>query len=85
MQTVITVFHVIGAVAEFEKDITRERVIAGLANAKRNGKRLGRPPTPDIILDKAKAFQAKGLSNRQTGKKLGIDEGTIRKRMKEKV
>jgi len=34
---------VIGAVAEFEKDIIRERVKAGLENAKRKGKRLGRP------------------------------------------
>jgi DNA invertase Pin-like site-specific DNA recombinase len=36
------VFHVIGAVAEFEKDIIKERVKAGLENAKRKGKKLGR-------------------------------------------
>ena len=32
------VFHVIGAVAEFERDIIRERVVAGLANARRKGR-----------------------------------------------
>lgn len=31
------VFQVIGAVAEFERDIIKERVVAGLANAKRKG------------------------------------------------
>jgi DNA invertase Pin-like site-specific DNA recombinase len=37
------VFQIIGAVAEFEKDIIRERVRAGLENARQKGKRLGRP------------------------------------------
>jgi DNA invertase Pin-like site-specific DNA recombinase len=36
-------FHVIGAMAEFERSLTVERVLAGLAHAKAHGKRLGRP------------------------------------------
>ena len=78
------VFHVIGAVAEFEKDIIRERVKAGLENAKRKGKRLGRPPVPDGVLEKAKALRKEGLSFRKIGKRLGVDEGTVRKKMKRK-
>ena len=78
------VFHVIGAVAEFEKDIIRERVKAGLENAKRKGKRLGRPPVSEGILEKAKAFRKEGLSFRKIGKRLGVDEGTVRKRVKRK-
>ncbi len=78
------VFHVIGAVAEFEKDIIGERVKAGLENAKRKGKRLGRPPVPDDVFEKAKTLRKEGLSYRKIGKRLGVDEGTIRKRMKEK-
>lgn len=76
------VFHVIGAVAEFEKDIMRERVKAGLENAKRKGKRLGRPPISDGLLEKAKALRKEGLSFRKIGKRLGVDEGTVRKRIK---
>jgi DNA invertase Pin-like site-specific DNA recombinase len=36
-------FHVVGAVAEFERDLIRERVIAGMAQARRDGKHCGRP------------------------------------------
>ncbi|MBC8460476.1 MAG: recombinase family protein, partial [Deltaproteobacteria bacterium] len=42
------VFHVIRAVAEFEKDIIHERVRAGLSKARRKGKLLGRPPIAAI-------------------------------------
>mgnify|MGYP001954308720 CR=1 FL=1 len=35
-------FHIIGAFAEFEADIIKERVMAGLTNAKAKGKILGR-------------------------------------------
>ena len=37
------IFHVMGAVAEFERDLIRERTKAGMAAAKRRGKRIGRP------------------------------------------
>jgi len=75
-------FQIIGAVAEFEKDIIRERVRAGLANTRRKGKRLGRPPIPATLYGKAKILRQKGLSFRKVGQKLGVDEATIRKKMK---
>jgi DNA invertase Pin-like site-specific DNA recombinase len=37
-------FHIIGAFAQFERDIIRDRTLDGLANARAAGKRLGRPP-----------------------------------------
>lgn len=37
------IFTIIGAMAQLERDIIRERVNAGLANAKAKGKKLGRP------------------------------------------
>jgi DNA invertase Pin-like site-specific DNA recombinase len=36
--------HVLGAIAEFERERIRERVMAGLSRARLQGKRLGRPP-----------------------------------------
>jgi DNA invertase Pin-like site-specific DNA recombinase len=37
------VFHVFGALAEFERDLIRERTKAGLAAARARGRRGGRP------------------------------------------
>lgn len=38
------VFHIMGALAEFERALIQERTVAGLQAARRRGKRLGRPP-----------------------------------------
>ncbi len=73
------VFQVIGAVAEFERDIISERVKAGLGSARRKGKRLGRPPVALYTLQKARGLREKGLSYRKIGEKLGISEGAVRK------
>jgi DNA invertase Pin-like site-specific DNA recombinase len=77
------VFHVIGAVAEFEKDIIRERVKAGLENAKRKGKKLGRPGVGDSVIEEAKVLRGEGKSFRTIGKQLGISEGAVRKGLKQ--
>jgi DNA invertase Pin-like site-specific DNA recombinase len=79
------VFHVVGAVAEFERDIIRERVKSGLENARRKGKKLGRPALPGTLIAKAEALHAKGLSFRKIEKELGLGEGTIRKRISSKA
>ncbi len=41
------IFHVFGALAEFERDLVRERTQAGLAAARARGKRGGRPRAMD--------------------------------------
>jgi DNA invertase Pin-like site-specific DNA recombinase len=42
-------FQMLGVFAEFERSIIQERVRAGLQRAKREGKRLGRPPIADKL------------------------------------
>src|SRR5439155_13109275 len=39
------VFHIVGALAEFERDLIRERTLAGLAAARARGRTGGRPPS----------------------------------------
>src|SRR5512141_528014 len=39
------IFHVFGALAEFERDLIRERTLAGLAAARARGRKGGRPAT----------------------------------------
>jgi len=47
-------FTIIGAMAELERNVIRERVRAGVRNARRNGKQLGRKR---VILDRSKAVE----------------------------
>lgn len=56
-------YAVLGAVAQFEHDVLRERTVAGLAAAKRRGEKLGRPPalTPAQVRE-AKAMLKRGQS-----------------------
>jgi DNA invertase Pin-like site-specific DNA recombinase len=47
-------FHIVGAVAQFERDLIAERVRAGMAHAKAMGKRIGRPRA---VVDRIKVAQ----------------------------
>ena len=69
-------FHVIGAMAEFERSLIQERVRAGLRNARTKGKKLGRPR---VIVDRARMahFRAQGLSWAKIAARLGVGEGTV--------
>jgi DNA invertase Pin-like site-specific DNA recombinase len=75
-------FHIIGAMAEFERDIIRDRVKAGLEAARKKGKRLGRRPVAAYVIDQIKELKLQGLSNREIGRRLGISEGTVRNKLK---
>jgi DNA invertase Pin-like site-specific DNA recombinase len=53
------VFHLMGALAEFERSLIAERVNAGIAAAKRRGNHVGRPPklTPEQISHAREAIE----------------------------
>ena len=78
-------FHIVGAVAEFEKELIRERVKAGLDNARTKGKRLGRPPIPSLKLEEAKKLRKEGFSFRKISSLLGIHESSIRFNLKKGI
>jgi len=71
------VFTVIGAVAELERSLIRERVVMGLARAKKQGKRLGRP---NVIVDreKVRSMRKNGDSFRTIADALGVSKDTVR-------
>jgi DNA invertase Pin-like site-specific DNA recombinase len=52
-------FQMLGVFAEFERSIIKERVRAGLARARGEGKRLGRPPIPTELEGRIRAALAK--------------------------
>ena len=53
-------FHIVGAMAEFERDIISERTLAGLEAARARGRKGGRPKAVDIM-DPKKIARAKEL------------------------
>ena len=69
--------NVLGAVAEFERGIIRERVAAGLKAAKSRGVRLGRAPVSAYIFNRALELRAEGCSLRSIARTLGISAGTV--------
>jgi DNA invertase Pin-like site-specific DNA recombinase len=64
-------FAIIGAMAQLERDIIRERIQAGVARAKEKGKNLGRPRRV-FHRDEVATLRAEGLSFRKIGRRLGI-------------
>lgn len=84
------VFTVLAGVAELEREVIRERVLAGLERAKREGKKLGRPR---VAIDVARARELlahhsprgyywqpyRGKSIRDVARELGYAESTLRR------
>lgn len=72
---------VLAGIAEFERDLLRERVRSGLAAAKARGKRLGRQPgqrpKSDRLAPKVLALAAAGRSYRLIGRELGLSKNTV--------
>jgi DNA invertase Pin-like site-specific DNA recombinase len=72
-------FQICGVFAEFERSMIQERVKAGLARAKAQGKTLGRPPVPPVTKRKVMALRADGLSMVAVGKAAGISPAMVHK------
>ena len=69
-------FQVIGAMAEFEREIIRERVIAGIRRAQSRGKKLGRPRVV-VDVSRARALREQGQSYRAIAALLGVSVGKV--------
>jgi len=70
------VFGIFASIAEFERELIRERVRSGLAAARARGKRLGRPQRA-VDSEKIAALRALGLSWRAIAAELGAGVGTV--------
>jgi len=64
--------------AEFERGILRERVKAGIADARRRGTRHGQPPTVAHQADEVRQLSARGLSKSAIARRLGIGRTSVR-------
>ena len=74
--------HILAALAEFERARIAERVAAGLARARQNGTRLGRPEkvVPESVLG-----SVRGLSVREAARRLGVSPATAHRWLSQKT
>lgn len=70
------VFSLVGAIAEFERELARDRILAGLRNAKANGVQLGRPGA-EFDIEKARQLHAEGRSLREIAEETGAKVTTL--------
>jgi DNA invertase Pin-like site-specific DNA recombinase len=72
------IFSVFGAIGEFERNLIRERVIAGQKRAVANGVKIGRPSKMnDGMRSAIKLLREKGMSIKQIAKQLQVGIGTV--------
>ncbi len=72
-------FQMLGVFAEFERAIIQERVKAGLARARAQGKRLGRPPVSARTEYRVRKARAKGMGIKRIANHVGVGVGTVQR------
>jgi len=71
---------VLAAVAEFERELIRERTLLGLAKARKKGVKLGRRrKVTGIQVADAQRLRREGVSWRETAKRVGASVSSLRR------
>jgi putative DNA-invertase from lambdoid prophage Rac len=65
--------------AEFERDILRDRVKAGIAQARKEGRPHGRPPTVQHYAGKVRALHKAGVNKSEIARRLSISRTSVRR------
>ena len=73
--------QIMGALAEYERELIRERVIAGVRRAQAQGKHCGRPKV-ELELRPALAMLREGRGLREVASIMGVSRTTLRRRLK---
>jgi DNA invertase Pin-like site-specific DNA recombinase len=72
-------FQMLGVFAEFEREMIRERVTAGMARARAQGKRIGRPTVDESIERRILAARRKGLGMISIARSVGCGVSTVQR------
>lgn len=70
-------FHMLASIAEFERDLIRERTMAGLDRARAAGKIGGRPKTDERKIEHGLALLRSGLSYGKAAELAGVGKTTL--------
>jgi len=77
------VFHIMGALAEFERDLIKERTKAGMKAAKKRGKHVGRPKAlSEGQIQHMHELLNNGKTQAEVGDLLGVSANTIGRELK---
>jgi DNA invertase Pin-like site-specific DNA recombinase len=72
-------FQMLGVFAEFERGIIRERINAGLAQAKAKGTKLGRRPVKASIEARIRELKAEGMGILKIGRTIGVGTSVVQR------
>jgi DNA invertase Pin-like site-specific DNA recombinase len=71
-------FSIFGALAEWERNLIRERVAAGIFRAKARGVKMGRPSNmTDGLRSAIQLLRENGMGIKQIAKEVGVGVGTV--------
>jgi DNA invertase Pin-like site-specific DNA recombinase len=70
-------FNMLGAIAQFERELIRERMLVGIAKAKAEGKYKGRAPTARAKAEKVKQLRAAGVGPTEIARQVGISRTSV--------
>jgi putative DNA-invertase from lambdoid prophage Rac len=71
--------------SEFEREILRERTRAGLAQARQNGKRLGRPATAAVHATEIRKLHRDGISKSEIARRLLVGRTSVRRILEQRA
>jgi DNA invertase Pin-like site-specific DNA recombinase len=72
-------FGMLSVFSEFERSMIAERVRSGLARARAEGKRLGRPTVSDAVTDRVRAELGKGTGIHKTARTVGCGVSVVQR------
>ncbi len=76
-------YQMLGVFAEFERAIIVERIKAGMARAREQGKRLSRPTVDEWTINRMRKLRLDGHSLRWIAEEVGVGKGTVEKYVKQ--
>jgi DNA invertase Pin-like site-specific DNA recombinase len=74
-----------GVFAELERALFRERVLAGIARARKHGTRIGRPPVKPAMIREIQAGLAAGTGKERLARQLGVGVSTVMRVSKQPI
>lgn len=72
-------FQMLGVFAEFEREIIRERVVAGMATARARGKIIGRPRATDETVTRVRELRGQGMGIRRVAREVGCGVSLVQR------